>query len=228
MDAQDGREPLLAQEGAMSKGAKRAIPHEHVPRAQGGMERRHLGHVVGVPGRDEHLQQETRAGMQQSEQVGHGESTPRALSAGVAKILWQYWHLGPRETGPIDQEGPVAPPPPLIVGRLLADGGRPTQQLLPDDKRQPGTGLTKRGGGKTWRSHMGQVATRGVPMEDWQEEERNGGDRVEVAYPPLLAHLATESENHGGVQQSRKLGFDVSACFQYCADHADPPLCERL
>ena len=119
----------------MGKGAERAIPHEHVPRAQRRMERRHLGHVVGVPGSREHLQQEARAGMKQGEQVGHGEPTPRALPTGLAKVLLQFRRIGHRETGPVDQEGAVAPPPPLVVGRLLADRGRPTQQLLPDDER---------------------------------------------------------------------------------------------
>ena len=74
----------------------------------------------------------------------------------------------------------------LVVGRLLADRCRPTQQLLPDDKRQPGTGLTKRRSRKALGYQAGQVATRGVAMEDLQDKERDGGDRLEQARAPLL------------------------------------------
>ena len=111
----------------------------------------------------------------------HREPTPRALPAGLAKGLLQFRGVGHRETGPVDQERAVAPPPPLVVGRLLADRGRPPQQLLPDDEGQTGAGLTKRRGRKALRGEMGQVAPRGVAMQDWQDEQMDGGDRIEQA-----------------------------------------------
>jgi hypothetical protein len=37
-------------------------------------------------------------------------------------------------------------------------------------------------------------------MEDVQEEEMDGGDRIELALTPLVAHLTTEGENRGGVK----------------------------
>ena len=89
------------------------------------MERRHLGHVVGVPGGREDLQQEACAGMKQGEQVCHGEATPRALPMRLAKVLLQFGRIGHRKTGAIDEERPVASPPPLVVGGLLADHRRP-------------------------------------------------------------------------------------------------------
>ena len=52
---------------------------------------------------------------------------------------------------------------------------------------------------------MGQVATRGVAMQDLQEEEMDGGDRIEQARTPLVAHLATEGENRGGVKQGQRV-----------------------
>ena len=135
MHAKDGMEPLLAQQGEMDKGAERAISYEHVARAQRRMERRHLGHIMRVPGGHEGLQQEARPSMKQGEQVGHREPTPRALPTRLAKGLLPFRRIGHRETGAVDSEGPVAPPPPLVVRRLLADRGRLTQQLLPDAER---------------------------------------------------------------------------------------------
>ena len=144
MDAKDGRQSLLTQAGQMGQGAERAIAHEHLLWAPRRLERRALGQVMGVPGRREHVQQEARARMKQGEQVGHGDTTPRALPTGLATGLLQCWCIGHGNTGPVDQAGPVAPPAALIVGRLLADRCRPPPQRLPDDERSPRAGLTKR------------------------------------------------------------------------------------
>ena len=119
----------------MGKGTERAVPYEHVSRAQCCMECRDLGHIMGMPGSGKRLQQEARAGMKQGEQMGDGEPTPRLLPAGLPKFLLEFWRIGHRETGPVDQEGAVPPPSPLVVRGGLADGGRPTQQLLEDDER---------------------------------------------------------------------------------------------
>jgi hypothetical protein len=119
----------------MGKGTEGAIAHEHVPRAQSGMERGHLRHVVRVPGGGEHLEQEAGPGMKQGEDVSHGEPTSRALPTGLAKVLLEFRRIGHRKTGAVHQERAVAPPPPLLVGRLLAGRRRPPQQVLPDHER---------------------------------------------------------------------------------------------
>jgi hypothetical protein len=228
MDAQDGMEPLLAQQGEMDKGAERAIADEHSARAQRRRERRHLGHIMRVPGGRKGLQQEARPGMKQGEQVGHGNPTPRALSTGLAKVLLPFWRIGHRKTGPIDQERPVASPPSLVVGRLLADRCGPPQQVLPDTERQAGPSLTKRRGRKVLGDQAGQMATCRVAVQDLQEEKMDGGDRIEQARPPLVAHLVAQGENRGSVEQGGQLGFDVFEGFHHCAYHIRPPVCEML
>ena len=140
MHAQEGLESLGAQECHMGKGAEGARSHQHVPRTQRRRQRSALGHVVGVPGGREHLPQEAPPGMQQGEQVGHREPTPRALPTGVTNVLLSCRRIWHGNTGPVHQERAVASPPPLVVGRLVADRCRPTQSLLPDDERSPGTG----------------------------------------------------------------------------------------
>src|SRR2546427_6788028 len=109
--------------------------------------------------------------MKQGEQVGHGEPTPWALPTGLAKVLLQFRRIGHRKTGPVDQERPVAPPPSLVVGRLLADRCRPPQQSLPDTERQAGTSLTKRRGRKVLGYQARQMATCRVAVQDLQEEK---------------------------------------------------------
>ena len=73
---------------------------------------------------------------------------------------------------------------------------------------------------------MGQMATRGVAMEDLQDEQMDGGDRIEQARAPLVADLATEGENSGGVKQGSEFCFDVSEGFRHHANHPGPPVCE--
>jgi hypothetical protein len=227
MDTQDGVEALLAQQGEMNKGAERAISYEHISRAQRRMERCDLSHVMGVPRGCEHFQQEARPGMKQGEQVGHRDPTPWARPVRLAKVLLQLGCIRHRKTRPVDQERPVASPPPLVVGCLLANRRRPPPQLLPDAKRQAGTGLTKRRGRKVLAFQAGQVATRGVAMQDLQDKEMDSGDRIEQAHAPLVAYRVTQGENRGSVEQGRSLGFDVSEGFHDRAYHPGPPVSEK-
>ena len=143
MDTKDAMEILLAEKGQMGKGTERPIPHEHVARAPRRMARSDLGPIVWVPGGGEGFEQKARPRLKEGEQVGHGEPTPWALSTRLAKVLWEFRRIGPRKTGPVDEERPVASPPSLVIGGRLADRGGPTQQQLPDDERSPGASLTK-------------------------------------------------------------------------------------
>ena len=47
---------------------------------------------------------------------------------------------------------------------------------------------------------MGQVAARSVPMQDLEDEQMDGRDRIEQARAPLVAHLVAQGENRGGVE----------------------------
>jgi len=54
----------------------------------------------------------------------------------------------------------------------------------------------------------------------------DGGDRIEQARTPLVAHLAAQGKNRGGVEQDSDLCFDVLECFRHPANHLEPPVCE--
>jgi hypothetical protein len=49
------------------------------------MDRLHLSQVVGEEGRDESLQEHTRARMEQPQQSRHGKATPRPLFGRLAE-----------------------------------------------------------------------------------------------------------------------------------------------
>jgi hypothetical protein len=65
-------------------------------------------------------------------------------------------------------------------------------------------------------------------MQDLQDEEMDGGDRIEQARAPLVAPLVAQGENRGSVEQDSQLGFDVSEGFHHCAYHPRPPVYEML
>src|SRR5688572_15659457 len=53
---------------------------------------------------------------------------------------------------------------------------------------------------------MRQMAARGVPVQDLQQEELHGGDgREHAVAPPGIADLATDGENGVRLQQRRPL-----------------------
>ena len=227
MHAKDGMESLLAQEGEMGKGAERAITDEHISWVQRRMERRHLSHIVRVPGSREDFQEEACPRMKEGKQMGYREPTPWALPIGLAKVCLQFGRIGHRKTGAVDQECAVAPPPPLILGCLLADRRRPPQQSLPDSERQARPGLAKRRGRKALRDEVGQVATRRVAVPNLEDEEMDGGHRIEQARTPLVAHLVAQGENRRSVEQGSQLGLAVSKGFHDCAYRSGPPVCEQ-
>ena len=190
------------------------------------MERSHRGHVVGVPGGHEPREQEARPSMNEGEQVGHGAPTPRALPPGLAHVLVQFRCIGHRKPGPVDQERAVASPPPLVGGPLRAARCRPTPPRRPDAERHPGAGLTKRRGRQALGDQARPVATGGVAMQDVEDEQMNGGDGIEPARAPLVAHLATQGDHRGGVEQGSEFCVDVSEGFRHRAYHPGPPVCE--
>ena len=70
--------------------------------------------------------------------------------------------------------------------------------------------------------------TGGVTMEDLQEKEMDGGDRIELALTPLVVHLTTEGENRGSVQEGREFCLNVFECCRDRANHPEPPVGEML
>jgi hypothetical protein len=73
---------------------------------------------------------------------------------------------------------------------------------------------------------VGQMAARGVARQDLQDEEMDGGDRIQHARAPGVADLATHDENGGRVEQVGQLCLNVSERVTDHANHPGPPGCE--
>jgi hypothetical protein len=84
-DVQYGMQAGLDEEGKVGIGTQATIGHEYVTWWSGRMDRLHLGEVMGKEGRDDQLQEESRAGMEQPQQSRHGKAAPRPLLRWLAE-----------------------------------------------------------------------------------------------------------------------------------------------
>ena len=64
-DTQHGVHAGLDEEGEMGIGTQAPISHQYIPFLQARMDRLHPGQIVGEEGRDDQLQEHTRARMEQ-------------------------------------------------------------------------------------------------------------------------------------------------------------------
>jgi hypothetical protein len=76
----------------------------------------HLGQVMGEEGRHHQLQEYTRAGMEQPQEVGHGEAAPWPLHGRLAERLLKGRCIGHRAARAIDEERAMPMPPCVIQG----------------------------------------------------------------------------------------------------------------
>jgi hypothetical protein len=98
----------------MGIGTKAPISYEDVTRAQCWMQPDDLGEIMRAQGSCQHLQYYAGASMEQRQDVGHGEPTPRELFARLAKMLLQGGGIWHGKAGTIGPKGAMAQPAALI------------------------------------------------------------------------------------------------------------------
>ena len=128
-------------------------------------------------GRREDLQQQSGAGVEQRQDMGHREATACGLVAGLAEVGSQRGGVGHGERRAIDQEGAQAEP--AAVGLGVGDQGldHDAEQDAEDRQRQPGPGLAEGAVGEGAAGHQRDVGQGGVAVEDLDEEPVDGGGR---------------------------------------------------
>jgi hypothetical protein len=91
--------------------------------------------------------------------------------------------------------------PAAIVGQRTAElVGDSLEQALEDGQRQPSPGLAVRLAGAADIAEPGHVGTRRVAVEDLEDEQVQGGHRVEDAFAPGVADRGTGLANRLGRQ----------------------------
>jgi hypothetical protein len=104
----------LDEEGERRVGTQAAIRHEHIPGCSSRVHLLHLGTIVGQEGCDHQLQEQARAGVEQPQEVCHGNATPRPWLHRLTEGLLEGRDIGHGAARAIDQQGAMPVPPPCI------------------------------------------------------------------------------------------------------------------
>ena len=118
-DAPHGVHARLDEAGKMGLGTQAPIGHEPIVWLSARMDRLHPGEIVGQKGRDDQLEEHTRAGMAQAQQARHGNATPGPLFRRLPERLLQGRSVRHGTSRAIDQTRAMALPPPFVQGGAL-------------------------------------------------------------------------------------------------------------
>ena len=106
------------------------------------MDHLHPGKIVGKKGRDDQLEEHTRAGMEQAQQARHGKAAPGPLLCRLAECSLQGRGIGHGTSRAIDQKRAMALPPPFVQGGALYRTAEALEQKIKEAPREFGTSLT--------------------------------------------------------------------------------------
>jgi hypothetical protein len=104
----------LDEEGEMGVGTQAPVRHEHITGFSSGVHRVHLGKIVGEAGRDHELQAQARAGVEQPQEVRHGNAAPRPLLRRLTARLLEGRGIRHGAARAIDPKGAMPVPLPFI------------------------------------------------------------------------------------------------------------------
>src|SRR5687768_15558040 len=117
--------------------------------------------------------------------------------------------VGHAEAGAIDVKGPVAVPAPGGVEGRTQGGADAAQEGLEDMQRQAGAGVAVGGVAEDLVRELPESSHGDIALEDLEQEEMDGGNRVEHALPEVVTHLATDLEDGLRLEKLGELGLDL-------------------
>jgi hypothetical protein len=201
-DAQHRVHTSLDEEGEMGRGTQAPIGHQYITGWSARMDRLHPGKIMGQEGRNDQLQEHTRARMEQSQEPGDGAAAPRPLRRRLAAGGLQgrrIWHGASRA---LDQNRAMAMPPSFVQGGSLHRAAEVLQEEVQEAPRESGAGLTVCRRTAPQARQMGQMAAGGVAMEKLSQAERHRGNRREHAIAPGgIPDLTAQGKDRFGLQQ---------------------------
>src|SRR5215813_9591482 len=129
--------------------------------------------------------------MKQGQEVGNGETAPRQLFAGLAKMLLQDGSIGHGTTGAISPKGAMAQPAPLLERLVLQSVADRAEKLLEHRERELHAGLTIGGSRHVELGEMPQVRARGIAMENLDKKHLDRGHGIKRTLPPPIGGVTT-------------------------------------
>jgi hypothetical protein len=187
----------------MGVGAEGAVANKDVAFLQLGMKMGDLVHVVCSQRRRQDFEEEAGAGVKECEQVGHGKAATRPLVSRLAEFALQFGSIGHAEAGAVNVESSMASPAAMVVHRRAEGRPNALQQCLQDFQRETAAspaigGLTENAVGEVFEPGDGEVA-----VEDLDDKEVNGRDRIQDAPAKVVAGFAA---NGGDLRRVENLG----------------------
>lgn len=146
---------------------------------------------VRPQGRDENLGHQSRAGVEECQDPGHGEAAPRRLVGRLSEGALQRGRVRQAHAGAVGQPSAVSSPA-VRIGEGFRGRDERIEQAFQQSQGPSGSGLAvgRRRKGPTGDSR--QVGAGRVAVEDLQDEEVDGRDRIEGALPPRVTDLRTQ------------------------------------
>jgi hypothetical protein len=150
----------------------------------------HHRHVMHQHREGEKLDEHPRRLIQQPQQLAHGVAHTLPSTGIQPEVLPQFRRVGGGEARAVDDQdalpGLLSPPRSLAIalGRLLCAPYQRLQELPDHRQRQPGPGLTVRGGGERPARELPQVVDGGVAVQHLQQEQLQRHHRREQPLPP--------------------------------------------
>jgi hypothetical protein len=209
MGAEQAMQFTAEQEGKMGEGTEGPVADQNVAFFQFGMNVGDLGHVVGSKRRCQYLKEEARAGVKKGQQVRHREATARPLACGLAEFSLQFGSIGHAEARAVYMEGAM-PAPKTIVPRRGPERSRDAlQQRLQDAQRQASAGSTIGGFGENPIGEVSEPGNGKVAVEDLDDEELDGGNRIQDAPAKVVASIAANGGDLCGIEDSGNISLDA-------------------
>src|SRR5262249_45243458 len=168
--------------------------------------------------------------MKQRQQVRHGETTPRELLAGLAKMLLQGGGIGHGKTRAIGPKGAMAQPAPLIKGFVLQSVTHGAEKLLEHRQRELHARLTIGGSRHVDFGEMPQVRARGIAMQNLDKKQLDRGHGIKRALPPSIGDVTTGRQDGIGLKLAGPVLLKLFDYLSECHRHWGSPLyvSERL
>jgi hypothetical protein len=169
------------------------------------------GQIVGAQRRGQGLEQETGVGIEQDQQMGHGEATPRRLRPRLAKGFLQLGGVRHGEAGAVQQIGAVAVPAGGRTGVVgsAAVAGNGLSQSAEEGQGESGAGLAVSGVGEVQAAEMAEVADGGVAVQDLADEEIGGDGGAKGSSAEGVLQLAANAVNDGCGEGLGEIGLDA-------------------
>jgi hypothetical protein len=152
-------------EGERGLGASAPSGDEHVAFWSARMHGLRLGQIVGEEGRDDQLQEASRASMEQPPQSRPGNAAPRPRLCGLAEVMRSDRGIGHGAASAIDHKRAVARPPAFArdVGRHRIS--ETFEEKGAEMEREFGASLTVRRCTIPQARQLGQMAAGGVAVQ---------------------------------------------------------------